>query len=578
MSHNAVEEIRERNDIIDLISGYVNLKQRGRDFLGLCPFHKESTPSFSVSPDKQLYYCFGCGAGGNVYTFVMAMENYEFKDALKYLAERVDYTFPLENVVPKEQSKNLFYEINKSAARFFYNNLQESTKAKSYLAQRGISERISRKFGLGYSKDKWAELHKFLIKQGYKNRDLLSLGLTVENKTGGYYDKFRDRLMFPIFDIRGNIVAFGGRSLGEQMPKYMNSPESSLYSKSEHLYALNFARKSKALTIILVEGYMDAIALHQAGITNSAGVLGTAFNANHAKSLRSFGEVILVFDGDEAGVQASFRAIKVLSDKNLKILTLKNAKDPDEYLQKFSKEDFLEEVAGAKFYIDFQIEYAKKDLDLDKAQDKIEFTKRASEFISDINDAVIKETYINQVSKFVGLPPSAIKSQMENVGIAAKNLNYNKPGETKALENAKKNIINILAKNSSLCQNVRPFLSPEEMGEGLYKEVLTLIYRLEKEVEINLHQILSNFPDKNDQELLGSIFGAEPDLTEEYLIKAVPDEVKLIKKSYLEEKIRLEQEIIKQKEELGESTKENYEKWQELENLKKGVKVLIIEI
>ena len=563
-----IEDIREQSDIVELISAYLELKPSGSSYVGLCPFHNEGSPSFNVDPGKQLYYCFGCGVGGNAYSFVMSIEGLSFPESVEYLARRINYILPQKDTQLYDE-KEALYKINSVAARFFYENLKSSGKAVDYLKQRGITPQIAKKFGMGYSLPEWDKLYNYLQSKGYAPNLIEKTGLVAPGKTGKqHYDRFRGRLMFPIFEPRGKIIGFGGRSLGEEMPKYINSPETILYNKSESLYALNFIKRDPGKDIILVEGYMDAIALYQAGFYGIAASLGTAFTPAHCRLISRYGRgVILVFDSDNAGYSAAMRAINALKTTGLsiKILSLKNAKDPDEYLKKFSKEDFLQEIKHAKNYIDFQIDNLLQNHDIKNTQSKIEFTKQAATVIAHIKDPVEQEAYISHISNIAGISSASIRAQLVTVTLPNP---IKKPTTVKlsnrALNEAVSSLINAIASSYAVYTAVRPHLQPEEMGSAIYTKILQILYNLyDKDNEINPARLLNYFSDPKEQSIVTDILSVEPNMDKKYLSRAINDQVKLIKKVYIETQLK---------------TSESLEHTQELINYRNNVENLNISL
>ncbi len=425
-----IENVRESNDIVDVINGYVRLQLKGGSHVGLCPFHNEKTPSFSVSSDKQLYHCFGCGASGNIYTFIMEMDNLDFVESLEKLAERAN--IPLEQVSNSEdykktrQQQEIQYELMVETAKFFYNTLENDPKQAgiNYLEKRGISNRVRKQFGLGYAGNK-NQLYDFLKEKGYSDEDILLSGLIVD-RNGKYYDKFYDRLMFPIFEHNGKVVGFGGRVLDDSMPKYLNSPETIIFNKSKILYGLNRAKLSKKSEYILVEGYVDVIALHEAGINNAVGVLGTAFNANHVKTLRKFTDsVILLFDSDEAGLAATKKSIKVLTESGfkVKVLILDGAKDPDEYIKKYGIDSFEEKLSSAISNITFEIIELKKAHDLDNPSEVLTFTKKAVELLKTIENNIERDVYIKEIVRITGLRAETLQNEVDKHSVNMSKIN-----------------------------------------------------------------------------------------------------------------------------------------------------------
>ena len=355
-SDDIIEEVRMKNDIVDVVSQYVKLNRRGNTYFGLCPFHNEKTPSFSVTPSKQMYYCFGCGAGGNVYNFVMEYENYTFGEALQHLADRVGVQLPKieysREAREKAEKRATLLEINKLAASYFYYQLrrENGSQAYAYLINRGVSEDTIKKFGLGYS-DKYSDdLYKFLKSKNYSDDLLRESGLFNVDERHGMYDKFWNRVIFPIMDVNNRVIGFGGRVMGDGKPKYLNSPETKIFDKSRNLYGLNIARTTRKNYLILCEGYMDVISMHQAGFTNAVASLGTALTSGHASLLKRYTqEVLLLYDSDDAGVRAALRAIPILREAGItsRVVSLKPHKDPDEFIKALGGEEFekrLEDV------------------------------------------------------------------------------------------------------------------------------------------------------------------------------------------------------------------------------------------
>lgn len=410
ISEDVIERIKNENDIVDVISESVRLKRSGRNYIGLCPFHNEKSPSFSVSQDKQIYKCFSCNEAGNVITFVMKQKNKNFIEAIKYLAERA--RIPLE--IGKGESsqitkkRELLYKINKEAGRFFFSNLTKVKKAKEYFLNRGIDENTIKKFGLGYSLDMWQGLIDHLLSKGYKYSDLLDDGLILKGKNANnYYDRFRNRVMFPVFDKEGRVIGFGGRVLDNSKPKYLNSPETLIFHKGTNLYGLNFALKNKIedRTIIVVEGYMDCVSLHQYGITNSVASLGTALTEQQARLLKRYADTIIIsYDADVAGQNATQRGIDILTEAGfqVKVLSIPEAKDPDEFLRANGREAFLSLVKSAIPIIEYRLNRAADGLDLKNNNQLIEYGRRASIILSQV-DAIEKDIYIKKISENTGI-------------------------------------------------------------------------------------------------------------------------------------------------------------------------------
>ncbi|MCK8058119.1 MULTISPECIES: DNA primase [unclassified Fusibacter] len=398
-------------DVIDVVGSVVPLKRAGRNHKGLCPFHNEKSPSFVVSDERQTYHCFGCGASGSAINFVMQSENLGFLDALEQLAERysVDIAQFLEtDFAKKEANTKDLYDVMKQAARLYYQSLTESKEAKAYFQDRGLSEKVMKQFGLGFAPDSWDFCLKGLKKYGIKEEQMLSCGLIVKKENGGYYDRFRNRVMFPIFDHRGRVVAFGGRVLDDSVPKYLNSPETPIFYKSNTLYGLNVARKSntKENRVILVEGYMDVITLHQYGYVNTVASLGTALTEGHVKQLsRLYKEVIFAYDGDEAGRNAIIKSLDVFKGYHLKVkvLDMGDVKDPDELLKVHGKEGFDKQIDLAMNTIEFSVKRLEKGYNLKDDEDRLQFLSEAYKMIAGLTSDSEREVYLNHLAERIGL-------------------------------------------------------------------------------------------------------------------------------------------------------------------------------
>ncbi|MBS5950598.1 MAG: DNA primase [Clostridium sp.] len=414
ISEEILEKIKEANDIVDVISESVRLKKSGRSFSGLCPFHNEKSPSFSVSQEKQIYKCFGCGESGNVITFVMKNKHMPFMDAIKFLADRSNIVLQEEaRVNPTARKKELLYKVNVEAGRFFYSNLRANKIAKEYFLNRGIREETIKKFGLGYAKDSWNNLLFYLRKLGYKDEILLEAGLVLTSeKTGNNYDRFRNRVMFPVFDYRGKVIGFGGRVLDDSKPKYLNSPETLVFQKGTNLYGLNFAIKSNMQEryFIMVEGYMDLITLHQYGITNVVASLGTALTENQARLLRRYADkVIISYDADVAGQTATMRGLEILKNAgfDVRVLSIPQGKDPDEYVRSNGKEAFIKLINDAEGLVDYRIKKAGENINFKDSNDLIRYGKKVTEILAKVNP-IEKDIYIKKISENTGIREQAL--------------------------------------------------------------------------------------------------------------------------------------------------------------------------
>lgn len=432
-SDEVIEEVRAANDIIDVISRYVTLQRKGNSYFGLCPFHREKTPSFSATPDKQIYHCFGCGLGGNVIHFIMKVENISFKEAIEFLAERANITLPVSNydigmsqdeLRKREENKAEMYEINKIAGRFFYDNIEKSKIAQEYILKRKIDKKTVAKYGLGFALDDNG-LTKLLQSKGFKEENILGTGLVGKTEKGYMYDKFKNRFMFPIFDVRKRLIAFGGRTLESSevmkangIPKYVNSPENLIYSKGRHLYGLNVAKSSneKMKRLLVVEGYMDVISPHQAGITNVVASLGTALTEHQGRLIRQYAnEVVLSYDSDAAGQKAMQRGIEIMQSLGVptRILKMEGAKDPDEYVLKYGPERFEKLVDNSISPAEYRIDLLKQEYNLNDTAEKITFLTQMAEVLSKVDNNIERDVYVDKYSTELNVGREAIIAEIE---------------------------------------------------------------------------------------------------------------------------------------------------------------------
>lgn len=421
-----VEEVRMKNDIVDVISGYVKLQKKGSSYFGLCPFHNEKSPSFSVSPGKQMYYCFGCGAGGNVITFLMEYENYTFPEALKALADRAGVDLPkMEyNKEAREQAdfRARLLEVNKLAANYFYYQLKQpqGTLGYQYLHdKRGLKDETIRHFGLGYSNKTSDDLYRYLKEKGYEDAFLKETGLVTVEERGGR-DKFWNRVMFPIMDVNNRVIGFGGRVMGDGEPKYLNSPETKLFDKSRNLYGLNYARVSREKFFLICEGYLDVISLHQAGFTNAVASLGTAFTTQHANLIKRYtDQVILTYDSDGAGVKAALRAIPILKDVgiSIKVLNMRPYKDPDEFIKNMGPEAFRQRIEEARNSFLFEVDVLKKDYQLEDPEQKTKFYLETAKMLLRFGEPLERDNYIQAVSREHMIPYEELRQLVNRLGM-----------------------------------------------------------------------------------------------------------------------------------------------------------------
>ncbi len=502
LSEELIDEIKDANEIVDVISQYIQVKKVGSSYKALCPFHNEKTPSFIINQEKQFYKCFGCGEGGNVINFIMKMENLGFIEAIRLLARRanieISMTGTSEEIKRQIKEKELCYEINKKAGRYFYGNLtkQPNNPALKYLLGRGIIPKTLANFGLGYSINSWDDLMLHLQKEGYSLDDIQKCGLIRQNKSDGYYDYFRNRIMFPIFNIRGDIVGFGGRVIDNSMPKYLNSPETPVFNKSNILYGLNFARKNiKDRQIILVEGYMDVIALHQAGFKNVVASLGTSLTGYQGKLLKKYcDEIIVCFDGDEAGEKATIRSLEILDEAGcqFRVMILPDKKDPDEFIKIHGRGKFQEHIDKSMSLIDYKMFLAKNKYFGNTIEDKVRFAKKISNIIKDIKSPIEREAYIEKVANETGISKESIGlevlDKIENSSVNRSNYKYN-PNyrkynnyikmvplvERKGHIIAEKQLIKFMITDNKLIEHILNDISAEDFSVAEHREIVAYL-------------------------------------------------------------------------------------------------------
>lgn len=416
-----IRDVADRNDIYDVVSKYVQLKKAGNSYIGLCPFHNEKTPSFSVSPQRGIFHCFGCGVGGDVISFVMRMDNIPFYEAVKKLADESGIVLP--EVAPQNKQsaeaarrrKEIIYDINREAAIFFYEQLKESQKCIEYLKKRQLSGTVVKNFWLGYAPDSWNSLFDYLKTKEYTESEIFDAGLIKRHESGRYYDMFRNRLMFPIFDRAGHIIAFGGRVFDDSKPKYLNSPESSVFSKSRNLYAVNIATKSKQRFVMLTEGYMDTIALIKNGFSNTVATLGTALTAQQAKFLaNNFSETVICYDGDNAGCMARLRAISMLREYDIKIsvIDMGASKDPDEFIKANGVERFKVVLGARKNDMEYVMDYFAAKYDIGNPRDVVDYVSEVIDYLKLIKSSVERDVYVNMLSSRTKVSANAINAQL----------------------------------------------------------------------------------------------------------------------------------------------------------------------
>ena len=560
-SDDIIEEVRSKNDIVDVVSQYVRLTKKGNSYFGLCPFHNEKTPSFSVTPGKQMYYCFGCGAGGNVFNFIMEYENYTFGEALKHLADRAGVELPKieysREVRQKAQEKAELLEINKQAAQYFYYQLrtEKGQTGLDYLKNRGLSEETMRKFGLGYSDRAGGGLYRYLKAKGYPDDRLRESGLFNVDERHGMYDKFWNRVIFPIMDVNNRVIGFGGRVMGDAKPKYLNSPETKIFDKSRNLYGLNIARTTRKKYLILCEGYMDVISMHQAGFTNAVASLGTALTSGHASLLKRYTqEVLLLYDSDEAGIRAALRGIPILREAgvNSRVVSLKPYKDPDEFIRNMGPEAFEQRIEEARDSFLFRVEVAENEFSMNDPQGQNQFFERCAQMLLELKDELERNLYIDAVVKIYrgryGISSEDLRKRVNTLalkGTPAEHRTQPKSGspEKKKKESAsdtsQKLMLTWLVTYPKIFDKVAQYLTPEDFVVPLYREVAQMLFQQREEGEINPARLLNSFPDSEEQREVASLFNATIHLeTQQEQDQAFADTLLRIKQESLAEKNR----------------------------------------
>jgi len=522
-----IEEVRNRNDIVDVVGSYVKIQKKGSSYFGLCPFHNEKSPSFSVSGHKQIYYCFGCGAGGNVISFVMNYENYTFPEAVKYLADRAGIKLPEvefnQEAKEKQSRKAKLLEINKEAAKYFYYQLraERGQIGYRYFLERGLSDETMKKFGLGYAVKSSNDLTRYLQSKGYSDELLAEAGIAAFDERYGMHDKFWNRVMFPIQDINHKVIGFGGRVMGEGTPKYLNSPETPIFDKSRNLYGLNFARTSRAGNFILCEGYMDVIAMHQAGFTQAVASLGTAFTSGQANLIRRYtDEVLLSYDSDGAGTKAALRALEILKEAGLtgKIINLEPYKDPDEFMKNLGKEAFEERIRKAENSFLFRIRMLKRDYQLEDPAEQTKFHNEIAKMLCEFETEVERENYLQAVSREYMIGADNLRKLVNRYAAQtgfAKPVDRPKSGIQKkqTVEDHKKRtqrmLLTWLTDEPELYQQISRFIKPTDFTEELYGRVAEMLFVDLAAGTYNPAAIISRFSDMEEQREVASVFNTK---------------------------------------------------------------------
>lgn len=556
-----VEEVRTRNDIVDVISGYVKLQKKGSNYFGLCPFHNEKSPSFSVSPQKQMYYCFGCGAGGNVITFVMEYENYTFPEALKVLADRAGVKLPEVEYSKEERAKadkrSTLLEINKLAANYFYYQLHQPQGkiGYDYFKRRALSDETIRRFGLGFSNKVSNDLYQYLRSKGYGDEILRETGLFTMDERG-VYDKFWNRVMFPILDVNSRVVGFGGRVMGDGEPKYLNSPETMIFDKSRNLYGLNYARTSRERYILACEGYMDVIAMHQAGFTNAVASLGTAFTTQHAALLKRYTDmVVLTYDSDGAGTKAALRAIPILKEVGIstKVLSLKPYKDPDEFIKNLGSDAFRERIKQAKNSFLFEIDVMKREYDLEDPEQKTKFYNAVARKLLEFPEALERDNYTQAVAKEHFIPYEDLRRLVNRLGNQLGGASVRPQGgayggeqqreprkkkeKEDGIRQSQRLLLTWLIERPQLFAKIEGIVGPDDFKEPLYHQVAEMVFDGHAQGDVNPAGILNHFINDEEQyKEVAALFHAslKESLNNEEQQKAFSETVLRVRKNSLD--------------------------------------------
>ena len=523
-SEDLVEEIRLKNDIVDVISGYIKLQKKGSSYFGLCPFHNEKSPSFSVSRSKQMYYCFGCGAGGNVFTFIMEYENFTFAEALKMLADRAGVEIPQveysKEAKEKADLRAAILEANKLAAKYYYAQLktEQGKIGHTYLTKRGLTEETITAFGLGYSNKYRDTLYQYLKMKGFSDDVLVKARLIRVDEKNGVYDMFWNRVMFPIMDVNNRVIGFGGRVMGEGEPKYLNSPETEVFDKSRNLYGLNRARTSRKSYFLLCEGYMDVIALHQAGFTNAVASLGTAFTSGHASLIKRYvNEVYLTFDSDGAGTKAALRALPILKEAGLiaKIIRMDPYKDPDEFIKNLGAEAFEERINNARNGFMFSLEILERDFDMNSPEGKTSFFNEAAKKLTEFEEEIERNNYIEAVAQKYHVSfenskklvaKTAIQAGLAKPTTTPKQLAGKNKNKEEAHLQSQKILLTWLIENEKLFAQIKKYITPDDFSKGLYRTVAELLYEQYHEGTLIPAKVMNHFTDEEEHREVASLF------------------------------------------------------------------------
>lgn len=589
-SDELLDEIKSKNDIVDIVSQYVVLKRTGRNYMGLCPFHKEKSGSFCVSPDKQIFHCFGCGVGGNVFHFISKIENLNFKESVEMLANRAGVELPVSGNFEDDKLaklKSRVYEVNKCAAEFYHENLYKPTAkpGQEYVKKRHLDNKTLKAFKIGYS-GRFNELYTELKSKGFTEEEILASCLVNKNPDGKFIDRFRNRLMFPIFDTNERVIAFGGRVLDDSKPKYINSPEDIVYSKGRHLFAFNIARKYNSKTIIMVEGYMDAVSLHQRGIHNAVASLGTALTEAQGRLLRrSCEKVIIGYDADGAGQAATLRGLEILQNLgcDIRILQIEGAKDPDEFVVKYGPERFQMYVDKAISLVEFKVKMLKKSLDLDNVNDKIKFLNEVAKIVARVENSMEREVYVDKISLEYKVSKDAIyaeinkllyansrtEQKLEKKVVPVKNISIQQDEQpvdvkTKRLESL---VIYLLINYPDKSfERLKKLIDNNVIKIERNKAIINKLYEEHEKGNINIENILDLFEDEITVNYLSGIMSSDFEITD--VDKCIEDVLVTYRKELL---------LQRRNEILGKIDNSNLTK-EEVANLEAQLNEVIIQL
>ena len=555
-----VEEVRQRTDIVDLIGSYVRLQKKGSSYMGLCPFHNEKSPSFSVSASRQIFHCFGCGAGGNAFTFVMEYENYTFVEALKYLAERSGVKLPeIEYSDEAKQAANFksrLYEVYKLSAKYFYYQLksEQGKVAYDYFKSRGLTDEIIIKFGLGYTSKYNDTLYKYLKQQGYEDSFLKQTGLVTLEEAKGGRDKFWNRAMFPIMDINNRVIAFGGRVMGDALPKYLNSPETKIFDKSKNLYGLNYAKYSRKPYMLICEGYMDVISLHQAGFTNTVASLGTALTGLQANLLaRYVKEVYLTYDSDDAGIKATLRAIPIMKDAGLtvKVVDMSPYKDPDDFIKALGAKEYQKRIDNAKGSFFFELQVLEKAYDFEDPEEKTKFFHEVAKKLVVFGEEIERKNYEEAVARLYHIDYDMLHKLVIRYGsqmmtgqvqaISVRQTEVNRRIANDGVTKSQKLLLTWLSSNTSMFRRIKGIITPKDFSVGFCRTVAEMVFeQFEQGGEVNPAKIINHFEDKEEQTMAAALFSTEfqEEMDEVAQKKAFEDIVRKVKRDSIEKNLQ----------------------------------------